>query len=95
MRKVEVHHIRQDPELHSRFLKGLRGPYSVGSADHDKQIQESCKEDPITEREYYKGIEKVAGRCRCGGEYTFDAAPRCPKCRSQSIKEGEVIMCYD
>jgi len=41
------------------------------------------------------GIEAVTGNCRCGGKYTLDAPPRCPKCHSTRIEEGEIILTYD
>jgi Zn finger protein HypA/HybF involved in hydrogenase expression len=43
-----------------------------------------------------KAIEKKAGKCRCGGKFTFDAKPRCPKCRSTRYEVDEdSIMMYD
>lgn len=27
------------------------------------------------------------GRCRCGGEFSHDAPPRCPKCHSTNYEE--------
>jgi predicted Zn-ribbon and HTH transcriptional regulator len=50
---------------------------------------------PIGEDEYHKQIENMAGSCKCSGKFAFDALPRCPKCRSTDITEGETIMHYD
>jgi hypothetical protein len=82
-------------ELHLRYLKGLPGPYCVANAEFDKGIQENAQIEPISEDEYHKGIEAIAGTCRCGGRYCLDAPPRCPKCRSKRIDEGEITVMYD
>jgi len=53
--------------------------------------------DPkVSFEESQKAVEKKAGKCRCGGKYTFEAKPRCPKCRSTrlEIDDATVIM-YD
>jgi hypothetical protein len=82
-------------ELHLRYLKGLPGPYSVANAEHDKEIRERAQVEPISEDEYYRGIEAIAGACRCGGRYCLDSPPRCPKCHSTQIDEGEITVMYD
>ncbi len=82
-------------ELHLRYLKGLPGPYCVASRDHDKHVREHADVEPISEVEYHKGVEAIAGRCRCRGNYKLDAPPRCPKCRSAVIEEGEIFIMYD
>ena len=82
-------------ELHARYLKGLPGPYSIATAGQDEDIGEHAPVQPISEAECYKGIEKVGGRCRCGGSYRLDAPPRCPKCRSTRVEEGEITVMYD
>ena len=82
-------------ELHMRYLKGLPGPYCVASSQHDEYVRKQIKVEPISEEEYYRGVNAVAGKCRCGGKYTLDAPPRCPKCHSTRIKEGEVTVMYD
>ncbi len=51
--------------------------------------------EPISEDDYHHGIEAVAGNCACGGTYALDAPPRCPKCHSTRIEEGEIILYYD
>lgn len=82
-------------ELHLRYLKGLPGPYCVGTSEHDKHVREHVDVEPISEHEYHRGVEKIAGKCRCRGKYVFDAPPRCPKCHSANIKEGEITGMYD
>jgi ribosomal protein S27E len=82
-------------ELHLRYLKGLSGPYCVASSEHDRNIREHAPVEPISEDEYSRGVEAVAGNCICGGKYTLHAPPRCPKCRSTRIEEGESTVCYD
>jgi hypothetical protein len=82
-------------ELHLRYLKGLPGPYCFATEKHDRAVQEQAQIEPISKDEYHKGIEAIAGKCRCGGRYCLDAPPRCPECRSTQIDEGEITMFYD
>jgi Zn finger protein HypA/HybF involved in hydrogenase expression len=82
-------------ELHLRYLKGLPGPYAMVSREHDLYVKEHLPVEPISEDEYHKGIEALAGTCHCGGNYRLDAPPRCPKCHSTQIDEGEITMFYD
>lgn len=83
-------------ELHLRYLKGLPGPYCIASAEHDRQVREDAQIEPISEEEYHRGIEAIAGKCKCRGQFTVDAPPRCPKCRSKRIKESKLPpLMYD
>lgn len=84
-------------ETHLQYLKGLDVPYSIPTAESDRTIQENYEGDPITKEEYYRRVVAMLGNCDCGGEFSFDAPPRCPKCRSTEFKPrpgGELIM-YD
>ncbi len=83
-------------EDHLRYLKGLEGPYSIATAEHDKAVRDNYPGDPITSEEYHKAVEKLAGKCKCGGHYRFDAGARCPKCKSDDFDEidGEGVY-YD
>jgi len=83
------------PELHQRYLKGLSGTYCIATADQDKEVQENADIRPIDEKEYHEKIINLAGNCKCSGKFVFDAPPRCPKCRSKDIKEGEITLMYD
>jgi len=82
-------------ELHARYVKGLAGPYCMASAEHDRDIQEHAPVEPISAEEYHRGVEAMAGKCGCRGQYTFDAPVRCPKCRSTRVSEGETTIMYD
>ena len=82
-------------ELHLRYLKGLPGPYSVATADHDEDVRQHAPVEPISEEEYDKGIDALAGECECGGKYQRSAPVRCPRCHSVRIKEGGVRLLYD
>ena len=83
-------------ELHDRYLKGLDGPYCIVTAEHDKEVRENSPVEPISEKDYFKGVEAKAGKCRCGGKYLIDAPARCPECRSANIKESDdPIIMYD
>jgi predicted Zn-ribbon and HTH transcriptional regulator len=82
-------------QLHLRYVKGLPGPYCIATADHDEHIRKNVPVEPISEDEYHKGIEAIAGKCKCRGKYTLDAPARCPLCHSKRIKEGEITTLYD
>lgn len=72
-----------------------RGPYSVATSEHNENVRKHAPVEPISEEEYYRGVNAIAGKCRCGGVYTLDAPPRCPKCHSTRIKEGKAVVMYD
>jgi hypothetical protein len=82
-------------ELHLRYLKGLSGPYCVATGEHDKQVQDDPDIEPITEKEYHRGVEAFAGKCKCEGQFRFKAKPRCPKCKSTDFKEVDTGICFD
>lgn len=73
-------------EIHLKYLKGLNVPYCVATGSQDKFIQENYPGDPIDEDEYHRLVEEFAGKCECGGKYTFDAPPGCPNCGSKKCK---------
>jgi hypothetical protein len=82
-------------EPHLRYLKGLPGPYSMATADHDEAVRNTYQGEPLTESEYKSTVEGMAGSCKCGGSYRFDALPRCPECRSLDIeldREPEILF---
>jgi hypothetical protein len=84
-------------EVHARYLKGLETPYCVASWDQDKAIQRSHPGEPLGEEAYHEAVEELAGRCDCGGRFSFQALPRCPECRSTRHREdpdGGMIL-YD
>ena len=82
-------------EIHHRYLKGLKGPYCIVSANHDKKIQETYQGEPLTEEEYFTAVESLCRKCRCGGHFTFSSPPRCPKCHSLDLIKRESIAHYD
>jgi Zn finger protein HypA/HybF involved in hydrogenase expression len=83
-------------EIHLRYLKGLKGPYSVVSSQHDAAVRNDPSIKPITEKEYHRKVKAFAGKCKCGGKYLFRAKVRCPKCRSVNFKKDEMyIINYD
>ena len=82
-------------ELHLRYLKGLPDSYCGASAEHDRHVQENVPVEPISEDEYHSGVEKIAGKCECGGNYIFNTPPRCHACRSDRLEEGKPDVYYD
>lgn len=82
-------------EIHLRYVKGMKGPYCIASSEHDEYVQKHVPVEPISEDEYHKEIETLAGECECGGKYTLDAPPRCPQCRSAQLEEGGPTIMYD
>ena len=82
-------------EIHDRYLKGLPGPYAIVTQKHDEFVKDNYKGEPLSEEEYERLVELKVGNCRCGGKYTFNAKPRCPKCRSLKLEEGHITIMYD
>ena len=82
-------------EIHLQYLKGLQGPYSVATADYDRDVQKNYAGAPLSEEDYESKVEEFAGKCRCGGWYKFNAPPRCPKCKSSDLSMGKVLTHYD
>ena len=82
-------------ELHLRYIKGLNAPYSSATWEQDRYVQKHSTLEPISESEYQRGIEAFAGRCACGGWYSFNALPRCPACHSARIEEQGIKTLYD
>ena len=84
-------------EPHLRYLKGLKVPYCMASAEHDRHVRETYQGEPMTEEEYHVAVEELCGRCDCGGQFRLDAPARCPRCRSADYRldpKGEFIY-YD
>ena len=63
--------------------------------DEIKEIHESYIGKNISKEEYHNRIENYVGSCNCSGEYKFHSPPRCPKCKSKDIEEGEITILYD
>ena len=82
-------------EIHTRYLKSLAGPYSAAIAENDQHVSENVNLEPLAEDEYHCSVETFAGQCSCRGKYKFDAPPRCPKCHSTIIEEGDITVLYD
>jgi hypothetical protein len=82
-------------DLHRRYLKGLSGPYCLVTTEDNARLREESGVEPISTEEYHRQVERLAGKCLCGGRFTFAAPPRCPKCRSTRLAEGAVVICYD
>ncbi|MBN1785471.1 MAG: hypothetical protein JW825_00575 [Candidatus Methanofastidiosa archaeon] len=84
-------------DLHIRFVKGLPGPFCVASSEWDKTIQDLPDIEPLDEGSYQNLIVERLERCSCGGRFTFDAPPKCPRCGSKEFEKPEygAIMHYD
>lgn len=74
-------------DVHLRYIKGLPGPYCIATSEQDKNIQRNYPGEPLTNNEYSEEVEKMAGKCECGGQYRFNAPPRCPECKSKRLTE--------
>ncbi|MCA1843419.1 MAG: hypothetical protein LC792_09595 [Actinobacteria bacterium] len=82
-------------DLHGRWLKGLRGVYSIATAGLEAAWKEATPGEPLGDDEYHAAVEEHAGACQCGGHYRFDAPTRCPACRSSRLTTGMVVRHYD
>jgi len=81
--------------LHLRYIKGLPTPYCLATEELDSYVQKNAVVEPLGEGEYRREVETVVGSCAWGGRYTFDASPRCPKCRSVRIEIAKPTVMYD
>lgn len=82
-------------DLHFRYLMGLNMPYSMVTPPIDDFIRNTYPGKLLSENEYHRLVSEKVGKCRCGGNYTFDAPFRCPKCRSTEIDDLGGIYLYD
>ena len=82
-------------EPHLRYLKGLQGLYCLASEEHDRDVRGHHPGEPISEEEYHRQVEAIAGACHCGGCFRFQAPLRCPDCRSANVREGRTLELYD
>lgn len=84
-------------DAHLRYIKGLEGPYSEATRSLDEFVQESYPDPPLDEEEYYAIVEELAGDHDCGGHFSLNAPPRCPKCRSADIRQDPdaAVTTYD
>ncbi len=82
-------------DLHRRYVKGLSGPCCLATAEEDARVREEPGIEPISKEEYHRQVERLVGKCVCGGRFTFAAPPRCPKCRSTRLAKGTVVIFYD
>jgi hypothetical protein len=90
-------HFKELGETHLRYLKGLGMPYAIVSSEHDQWVRDHYPGEPLNEEEYHRAVERLAGDCRCGGHFSFDAPPRCPKCGSTALENDpdKPPMLYD
>lgn len=84
-------------EIHLRYLKGLPGPYSIATMEHDQAVRERFPGEPLSEEEYERKVERFAGGCRCGGSFSLTAPPRCPRCHTavEDLDKLEPMVFYD
>jgi hypothetical protein len=82
-------------EPHIRYVKGMKIPYSMATAQNDLRTQEKYPGKTLSARSYHIAVEKLAGSCQCGGFFKFNTKPRCPKCRSTKLSKGEITLFYD
>jgi hypothetical protein len=82
-------------EPHLQYLKGSDIPYTIEAEEQLEYARKKYKGKSLSEDEYYKAVENIAGKCKCGGNFTLNAQPRCPKCNSLEIEESESLIDYD
>lgn len=50
----------------------------------DRRIERGYPGEPLTESEYHAAAEAALDPYSCRGRFRYDAAARCPRCRSTS-----------
>jgi predicted Zn-ribbon and HTH transcriptional regulator/predicted RNA-binding Zn-ribbon protein involved in translation (DUF1610 family) len=83
--KVRIVRVDKVRDAHLRYLKEV--PYHYSRRFFSDDDLKNISSDSLSEKEYHLVVEKVAGRCRCGGQFIIDAPPRCPKCKSTDFRE--------
>ena len=74
-------------QIESKDPKRFSMPDRVASSDHNKGVKGDYQRELVSEEEYLREIERIAGTCKCGGKPKFDAPPRCPECTSKNIEQ--------
>jgi hypothetical protein len=71
--------------LHAQHKRdfGPNKPNGDSSEKSDQIDQPNPYDVPMNHKE----IEKLLPHCTCGGKFTFDASPRCPKCGSTDFRK--------
>lgn len=85
---------RNVPLPHLR-LRTPGGSSGISSPEYHGDDREHAPVGPGSQDERHRRIEARVGRCRCGGQFSPDAPPRCPKCRSARLKEGPIFLFTD
>lgn len=60
---------------------------------HEKHKELACKRDGS--KAYQSAVEKIAGKCRCRGQFSMDAPARCKKCKSAKHAATGPMCMYD
>jgi hypothetical protein len=69
-------------DIHLGYVKGLPGPYAVSRHKIDEQIKREYQGASLTQGEYHRAVEATFAPCGCGGQFRYEAPPRCPTCQS-------------
>lgn len=72
---------------HLLYLKGLPERARQMCHDYDRERVESTPGEPLSLEQYFAAIEEAAGRCLCGGQFSLEAPPRCPRCKSADLED--------
>lgn len=54
----------------------------MARSEMDRRIQAEYPGEPLSREEYHAAVEATLEPCTCGGNFRYDAPPRCPTCRS-------------
>jgi hypothetical protein len=66
------------------FLPFVLGTDSPPGSPPGKWVK-NYKFKGITRDQWWQAVSYITGKCKCGGSYTRDATPRCPKCGSDLV----------
>jgi len=93
-------------EKHKDYVE-LKQRYFASDSKPPERVNESSPVDPVLDPpsevppedvslemvESY--LDRIVGRCECGGQFRLYAPIRCPKCRSDEVKTTVMIVLYD
>jgi len=71
------------------YLAMLKG-FGCEGTEPDGADWRTYPGEPITNDEYRRRVEVKAGVCPCGGQFSYDAPPRCPACRSDAVTDNKL-----
>jgi Zn ribbon nucleic-acid-binding protein len=72
---------------YNRYLKSISAPVLIPVCRNTGSMQNLIQTMSGGKKKYTFMVEHLAGVCVCGAMFKLSARPRCPKCRSMTLKK--------